>query len=692
MAMALLLEAVERALLVAKWENSIDASVSPVIELARKTADGDIEHTLTSPEVLAVLRARLTNVDLANQPFESWFSFAPLKTFSAEENELLFLVIGIACLHAFVQINWTGPDLPVTPADILFGSIEPGVLSEESLNHKAVRELAYGGEPAYHLAKAATFLRLSQLSFALPYKLCRLSAWWQLRAIQVHQNILDETVALPDSATSVLQPLYSSIVSNRDLAGQLALEQGLLHHHLGQDKLASELFVQAARYTGLNYELTGALGKRTKFQQTELSQLVLLAESRDRKQTEGNENLVPSNHNNNTSVNNRPEIAVDSAALSTSAKLPDTLLLNDDTLLEHTEFTSSSPGNSGSTLGHLNPSSQPPLNPLDQCILLCLCLNVQNTSPAHGLTTEQMSPYVERVISHPQNWSVHTMALLLRSRLESTRTRTVERSTLQLQALIDQMPTTDSSLPERLLYFHSLPLPSKWELERELAMRLLSLGVIKSALEIFQRLEMWEEVVKCWQALERPDMGISIVRDLLEGRKEESETIALRGKASTDVRRQLFDSTREAKLWCLLGDLESKSSFEHYNRAWVISKETSGRAMRSLGGYHFTHGDYTNAIDCLQKAVAINPLLSRPWFILGCSAIKLERWDDARKAFARCVAIDDEDGESWNNLATVYLRMNAPAIIKEDDDKDVREYQWRHRRYVSDISILDTGR
>ena len=368
---------------------------------------------------------------------------------------------------------------------------------------------------------------------------------------------------------------------------------------------------------------------------------MLLAESRSREGSATADKLKPAT----------------ASSSGTDATVPETMALNDDTLLEQTQFTSSFPAAPGSRLAHLDPSAQPSLDPLDQCILLAMCLNVKNMSPAHGLTTEQMTPYVDRVISHPRNWSVHTMSLLLRSRLEANRTRTVERSTLQLQALVDQLPTADSSVQERLLYIHDLCLPSKWELQRELALRFFSLGVVKSALEIFERLEMWEEVVKCWQSLEQPKKGIAIVRDLLEGRKAEADIVIAREKASSDARKQTLDATREAKLWCLLGDLEPENAADWYNKAWEISKHTSGRAMRSLGGYYFARGEYASAITCLQRAVAINPLLSRSWFILGCACIKEENWQGARDAFVRCVSIDDEDGESWNNLASVYLRM-----------------------------------
>ena len=60
---------------------------------------------------------------------------------------------------------------------------------------------------------------------------------------------------------------------------------------------------------------------------------------------------------------------------------------------------------------------------------------------------------------------IYTMALLLRSRLESNRSRTVERSVLQLQALVDQFPLEESPVSERLLYFFCIDIPAKWEME-----------------------------------------------------------------------------------------------------------------------------------------------------------------------------------------------------------------------------------
>ena len=640
---------IQRSLLSGQWrEQEVISSQTVLVQLGKLVAHGDFKTYLRSPLVREVLALRSDALNDVSLPIKSWFNFFVPSAGGDYEQEFIRLLTAVACLHAFLQANWTGPDLDVDPLSILdLPEEKQSFITEAALQQKATAELACAGEPAYHLAQAAFLFRLALILLDLPYNHVRSVEWWRLRAWNVHTQLLGEPVAFPSAA---LEDLEHTFADEPNLVGQLWLERGLLGHYQSNERAALECFVRAARATGLRYELSGALGRRTKFQQTDLTQLVLLAESRVRNKEEirGQEG--------GEGVSSR---GIQDAGDELAKKLPETLTLNDDTLLEHTEFTSSNPAAPGSCLDHLDPSNQPALHPLDQCILLSLCLNVRNTSPAHGLTTEQMSPYVARVISHPQNWSVHTMALLLRSRLEAHRTRTVERSTLQLQALIDQMPTADSTIAERSRLLHALPLPSKWALERELALRFLSLGVVKSALEIFDRLEMWEEAVKCWQATEQRDRAVAVVRDLLSGRKAEAEVVLARGKANaTGPRRAVLDAAREAKLWCLLGELEPERAHEHFERAWTVSGETSGRAMRSLGGYFFAREEYAEAVRCLRRAVAINPLFVRSWFILGCACVREENWEGAREAFVRCVTIDDEDAESWNNLASVYLRMD----------------------------------
>lgn len=647
--------------------NTKDVS-SRVEELASAVVEADFKSVLLSDEARKVITSTPGLLDGLLSTGTSSSNSQSTTTKTSDESEVA-LVVAIALLHAFVQLNWTGPELSFTPLDLLPSGTKTTL---EDLNAAALPFLTLQGEPAYHLAEySSLFLLAIRLFGTLDKKTIPSLPWWKLRVHLVHQSLLDEPVSIAPKVLEDMKLLSEgceAVKEDQDLSASLDLEIGLYHHSLGMDKPANQEFLTAAKSSGLEFELSGALGRKTKFQPDPISQLILLAESRHR---EG--------ESDETSKSETMKVGEDEAG---KKGLPNALLLNDDTLLEETEFTKSTSDGEASTsrLSHLDPTNQPELHPLDQSLLLSFCLSQHNHIPSSGLTASQMMPFLTRVLQNPRNWSIHSTALLLRSRLESTRSRTVERSALQLQALIEQMPTSDSTPKERLRYFHQLPLPSKWEMEKELAKRFISLGVTRSALDIFSRLEMWEDAVGCLQRLEKEEEAEKIVRDLLEGRKIESDLVPVMKRTTlTEGRLSKLTKAREAKLWCLLGDLAldaydatrdpeyaRRTAIEHYEKAWELSGHTSSRAMRSMGSLKFGMGDFEASIPCLQHAVDINPLYSRVWFTMGVSFVKLERWNDAKEAFRRLVNVDEEDAEGWNNLAAVYLRIGEEGHPKDE--------------------------
>ncbi|KAJ2823153.1 hypothetical protein IWW50_003903, partial [Coemansia erecta] len=390
-------------------------------------------------------------------------------------------------------------------------------------------------------------------------------------------------------------------VADRELWARYLVELGVVYsqHSMPLDAKRYTLLAQAA--SGLQWEMTGAKGRRTRFQTFDITQLVLLARSARR---------VDTRHN----------------------PVPETMRLNDDVLLESIKFT-----------GEERVADAEDLQVIDKCILLALCLNVQNENPAHGLTSEQMMPFVTRVLQHTTNWSVYTMGLLVRSRLEAGKPRTVERATLQLQQLVDQIThplpgSEEAGAAERLQFLFALSLPSQWALERELATQFMSLGVVRSSLDIFERLHMWDDVIACYTMLEQTDVAERIVQ------------------------RELEKSPQRPKLWCVLGDL--KRDPEHWRHAWEVSGQRYARAMRSLGAHHFARHEYADAIACYEKAVRLNPLFENSWYVMGCAAMSVEQWQTAARAFLHVVGIDENNGESWNNLATAYLRMGPEFRVR----------------------------
>lgn len=646
------------------------------------------------------------------------------------------LQVAAASLTIFVQINWTGPGIvdDWRPAALLrwadpsaFGprkvtidredDIDEDKRLEDGLNAAATDALTLSGEPAYHLCEQPFFLTLavrilealnkapgsSKQAKSLTPKLETLP-WWTLRAAHVRNRVLDTPVPLPDSILQPVDALIASFDSRATdfvasaaadnsagepwqlLKARLLIERGLAVSKTGHDKEANDYFVKSAQATGLKYELSGALGKRTKFQKDEKTILVVLAESsRDTLGQDAGNEVGQAEEEEDANAAAEAEDAVGELPVPSSSgwnaapapgqrsDMPSNYALNDENLLEQTRFTSNA--KTKEAIKQRDPNKQPALAPLDQCILLALSLFISNMSPEHGLTASQISAFVSRVALHPRNWSVYTMALLLRSRLEATRTRTAERSVLQLQALLDQMPTADSPAPERLAYFFQLDLPAKWEMQAELAKRYATLGVLRSALEIYERIELWEEVVQCLGALGRQEEGIDVVKDLLEGRKTEADQVVVNKKTSglepTQPRR-LINAARKGKLWCLLGDLEPDHAESHYMTGWEVSGHHSSRAARSLGGVAFAKKDYPTAIRWLHRALKISALMPRSWFMLGCAYMRREEFGRAARSFRRATAIDEEDGEAWNNLASCYLRLAADgdSLVVQDIEDD----------------------
>jgi hypothetical protein len=91
----------------------------------------------------------------------------------------------------------------------------------------------------------------------------------------------------------------------------------------------------------------------------------------------------------------------------------------------------------------------------------------------------------------------------MRSKLESTQRRAVERALSQLQELADSLAKVSPDAHRRIEYFYVSLIPLECELQSEFAEVLKSLGAISSALDIYIRLQLWDGVIACYQQLDR---------------------------------------------------------------------------------------------------------------------------------------------------------------------------------------------
>lgn len=461
---------------------------------------------------------------------------------------------------------------------------------------------------------------------------------------------------------------------------------------LGQDVKAREALKLAAELNGFVYALSGALGKRTRFQDKSTSQLVVLAKSAVERSKEGEE------------------------------EAPQALPLNDDTLLEQIEFSKEgTEGKHGEQnipatestlpiqLRDVVADQQPQLSTLDQIILLTEATLKDAFSPSDTLTSEEILPFAVRVINDKStNWQVYTQALLVRSRIEMHHSRTVERGVLQMQAVIDQVlvdtaenaapshggdatsgtqntdvpaisvsvaeedkktkqdresaapvdekpksffpvgeSTESASADVRLQYIHALSSPPRWHLESELAYAWTGVGSLVSALEIFKRLKLWAEVALCLAS------SATLDNEDGSGRGGGGEE-----KARAIIRWRLFhrknrDSAAAGEEIDENTDISTLKAEDFTGPERNPPQPNAPRLFCILGDMESDSAvaHYEHAWEISKKRYA------RAQKSLGEHYLALKDWHKAREAYNLAVSVNRIAPELWNRLGDINLRL-----------------------------------
>jgi hypothetical protein len=227
--------------------------------------------------------------------------------------------IGIIALKAFIQECWTGP--PIKGFDLQVGDV--------------LSLLDNDGEQAYPLTPYPILLIIALAVFESDLVASeKFVAWWRLRAYFIHQKILDNPTgslfdAIQDQIKEISLPELND--ATRNIHTRYHLELGMISHYYNCDSKAKKQFVLAQETSKFEWSVTGYLGKRTKFQTFDVSQLAVVAKSMTTQVIE-------------------------------EQQMPNKLDLNDDTLLEGIKFTDANENEEKLLVGSLNA--------IDQCILL----------------------------------------------------------------------------------------------------------------------------------------------------------------------------------------------------------------------------------------------------------------------------------------------------------------------------------
>lgn len=348
--------------------------------------------------------------------------------------------------------------------------------------------------------------------------------------------------------------------------------------------------------------------------------------------TKWQQKAVPQFHVSIKQSNN--ELVLSSVETHGKTKLTELIKLDDDTRLEMVQFLE---------------EKQNEFQQLSSTIQNLVLLSVRHltiSQPKDKLADEEIQPYLRILLTQENGpWILRLDALRMNIKLESNHQRTVERSLRQCEDLVMMISNkTEVRAPvlQRLSYIFSSLMNPRHKIEAQLADLMVSLGLVKGALDIYLRIQSWEEVIQCYTLLQ------------------------LRHKAAEIIQQEL-DKRPTVKLYCLLGDATDDISC--YEKAWEFSKQRSGLAQKHWGIYYFNKKEYEKAIPHLQKSVAMNSLQEGIWLRLGYAALDLEKYELAASAYVRFTQLEPNGFEAWNNLAKCYIKLGdkkrAHKILQE---------------------------
>jgi tetratricopeptide (TPR) repeat protein len=432
-----------------------------------------------------------------------------------------------------------------------------------------------------------------------------------LRLLRILQQSLDE-----DSITIYQKVLKVLEVLNREKLREIS---NLRHKFLIQLEIISILLMyrrvnkvqDLLKEMKEDYQIEmieqGVLGMRTKWQQKPLPQFHL--------------SIQQSNN----------ELSLASSETHKTTQLIELLKLDDDTRLEMIKFLDE------------KQNEHQQLSSTIQNLVLLSVRQIEISQPRDKLADEEIQPYL-RVLLTQQNgpWILRLNSLLMNIKLEANHRRTVERSLRQCEDIVQMINNANQDIQassiQRLSYIFSSFMTPRYQIEKRLADLMVSLGLIKGALDIYLRIQEWEDVIGCYTQLQ------------------------LRHKAAEIIQQEL-EKQPTVKLYCMLGDATDEVSY--YEKAWEFSKQKSGIAQRHWGNYYFAKHEYENAIPHLQKSVEINSIQETTWLRLGYAALTLEKYELAASAYVRYTQIEPSGFEAWNNLAKCHIKLgNKPKAHK----------------------------
>jgi hypothetical protein len=386
--------------------------------------------------------------------------------------------------------------------------------------------------------------------------------------------------------------------------GLIKLERSFVGLRYYQYKEAKNLIEEAKNLFDLKIELTGKLGRKTKFQDFDVAVLVVNSTSST---LEKSKELIEEKIENldlNLNKEKDKEIDIDivkekNKEIDLGENLNENLnkeiiqdfptgipkkisLAKENPLLEIPNLTENNNANNlnennnndndnknsfilNEKKTEENKQIQTSLSLFDQLYVSALLNSYKHSLPDDDLIREIITAYVNKSIEKSYDWLVFSKLLIHKSLSEEKRTKLVERSLLQIESLClqfnDRLPNSYS----RMKYIFICDYPFIWNMKKIYAEMFMSYGALMTAFDIFKELKMHEDCVNCLYLAGKNERALEYAESIIKVKEDPG-------------------------VYCVLGEIYKKE--EYFHKALEISQGKYTRAYRCLGKYKMSIEQY----------------------------------------------------------------------------------------------------
>lgn len=122
------------------------------------------------------------------------------------------------------------------------------------------------------------------------------------------------------------------------------------------------------------------------------------------------------------------------------------------------------------------------------------------------------------------------------------------------------------------------------------------------------------------------------------------------------------DDPQNSRAFCNLGRAyfnmgKQEEGHRHAMQAVTLDENMAEAYITIAMYYAFAQKDYDKGLDFIQKALLVEPQLSRVYLSIGTICLAQNRHDEAIQNFDLCLKLDSQNSEAWNNKGATYSCM-----------------------------------